>query len=60
MFSTLLGEFGLVDLLVLFNAYQGFRTNKYLKKMQKLQAIALLTGDDELKDILKLLKEKLK
>ncbi len=55
--NTIFGEFGVLDILVVLNYFEARKTNKMLKKLQKLQTYAQIFGDDELQEILEELKE---
>lgn len=55
--NTIFGEFGALDILVVLNYFETKKTNKNLKKLQRLQTYAQLFGDDELQEILKEIKE---
>nr|DAG83000.1 MAG TPA: protein of unknown function DUF4120 [Caudoviricetes sp.] len=55
--NTIFGEFGVLDILVVLNYFEVKKTNKMLRKLQKLQTYAQIFGDDELQEILEELKE---
>lgn len=55
--NGLFGEFGLLDILTVLNYVENRRTNKYVKRLQKLQIYAAFSGDDELNEILKELRQ---
>lgn len=55
--NTIFGEFGVLDILVVLNYFEARKTNKMLRKLQKLQTYAQIFGDDELQEILEELKE---
>lgn len=57
MLSDFIGEFGLLDIVVLLNYFNGRKANKNLKRLQKLQIVTLLWADDDLDEIVKILKE---
>lgn len=57
MLSDFIGEFGLLDIVVLLNYFNGRKANKNLKRLQKLQIATLLWADDDLDEIVKILKE---
>lgn len=55
--NGLFGEFGLLDILTVLNYVENRRTNNYVKRLQKLQIYAAFSGDDELNEILKELRQ---
>lgn len=57
MLSDFIGEFGLLDIVVLLNYFNGRKANKNLKRLQKLQIVTSLWADDDLDEIVKILKE---
>lgn len=57
MLSDFIGEFGLLDIIVLLNYFNGRKANKNLKRLQKLQIVTSLWADDDLDEIVKILKE---
>jgi hypothetical protein len=57
MFSELFAEFGVLDILVVLNYFQGIKQNKHLKKSNKLALTIALMQEQDQHEILKTLKE---
>lgn len=57
MISPLLGEFGLLDIIVILNYLQARKQNRQLKRANRLAIIIALMQEQDQEEIIKILKE---